>query len=70
MTHTPDPLHFCVTCGQPIGSEAVAAEMLAALKACVAEHDTRHRTIIGDVSVFTGSTWDAARAAIAKAEAG
>jgi hypothetical protein len=31
MAHTPDPLHFCVTCGQPIGSEEVAAEMLAAL---------------------------------------
>lgn len=36
MAHTPDPFHFCVTCGQPIGSEELAAEMLAALKTVLA----------------------------------
>jgi hypothetical protein len=35
MGDTPDATRFCVTCGQPVLSEAVAAEMLQLLKATV-----------------------------------
>lgn len=71
MAHTPDPLHFCITCGQPVdpGSEEVAAEVLAALKGL---HDATVDYIqinhLGDP--HHNQVMKAARAAIAKAEGG